>query len=130
MKRHRFVARAVYVAACWLALATLPAAINAAEFSSVLIRDIPHVRQKPDFCGEACAEMFLTKLGKKLDQDFVFDQADLDPLEGRGCYTRELATALRRIGFDIGPVWYAIRPSSATSRVWRNTTPCTSGGAT
>jgi hypothetical protein len=32
----------------------------------------------------------------------------LDPLEGRGCYTRELARSLQRIGFQPGPVWYEV----------------------
>ena len=45
----------------------------------VLIKGVPHVVQKPDFCGEACAEMFLRKLGKRMDQDYVFDQSGLDP---------------------------------------------------
>ena len=43
-------------------VALFPAtALKAAEnrYASVLIRDVPHVRQKPDFCGEACAEMLL-----------------------------------------------------------------------
>ena len=71
----------------------------ATTYSNVLIEGVPHVKQKPDFCGEACAEMYLKKLGKAMDQDYVFDQAGVDPLLGRGCYTRELATALRRIGF-------------------------------
>jgi hypothetical protein len=74
----------------------------------VLIEDVPHVLQKPDFCGEACAEMFLAKLGSSIDQDFVFDQAGLDPLQGRGCFTRELATGLGRVGFDVGNVWYSV----------------------
>ncbi|MCB9875340.1 MAG: C39 family peptidase [Planctomycetaceae bacterium] len=78
------------------------------DYQSVLIKDIPHVYQKTDFCGEACAEMYLKKLGRSMDQDFVFDQSGLDPMEGRGCFTRELATALRRVGFDIGDVWYSI----------------------
>jgi hypothetical protein len=43
-------------------------------YADVLIKDVPHVRQKPDFCGEACAEMALTKLGKKWTQDDVFNQ--------------------------------------------------------
>jgi hypothetical protein len=84
---------------------------------SVLIEGVPHILQKPDFCGEACAEMFLTKLGKSMDQDFVFDQAGLDPLEGRGCFTRELATALRRLGFDVGSVWYSIPASDAAQQL-------------
>jgi hypothetical protein len=82
-------------------------------YKSVLIEDVPHVLQKTDFCGEACAEMFLKKLGRTIDQDFVFDQSGLDPIEGRGCFTRELATALRRVGFDIGEVWYSVSAADA-----------------
>lgn len=74
----------------------------------VLIRDVPHVMQKPDFCGEACAAGWLRKLGVEADQDAVFDASGLDPTLGRGCYTPELATALRRIGFDTGPIWHRI----------------------
>lgn len=88
-----------------------------ADYASTLIRDVPHVRQKPDFCGEACVEMFLRKLNKRGDQDFVFDQSGLDPLEGRGCYTRELHTALKRIGFAPGPVWYSVQPSTADAQL-------------
>src|SRR5262245_51202132 len=83
------------------ALTTAAAAtvvVTAAEvpttYRSVLIEGVPHVKQKPDFCGEACAEMYLAKLGKAMDQDYVFDQAGVDPLLGRGCVARELATAL------------------------------------
>ncbi len=78
-----------------------------------LIEGVPHVRQKPDFCGEACAEMVLRKLGKKLDQDFVFNQSKLDPHEGRGCYTVDLARALTAIGFRVGPVWQKIPVAAA-----------------
>ncbi len=89
------------------AAAPAPAAPDkkAPRARTVLIRDVPHVRQKPDFCGEACAAMYLGRLGQPVDQDYVFDQSGLDPLEGRGCTTRELAAALRKIGFRIGPVW-------------------------
>lgn len=80
----------------------------AAAYKSVLIRGVPHVRQKPDFCGEACAAMYLQKLGQPVDQDYVFDCSGLDPIEARGCYTRELAVALSKIGFKIGPVWHKI----------------------
>ena len=83
----------------------------------MLIEGVPHVKQKPDFCGEACAEMYLKKLGKATDQDYVFDQAGVDPLLGRGCYTRELATALRRIGFRIGDVWYSVTASDAQKQL-------------
>ena len=69
---------------------------------SVSITGIPHVKQKPDFCGEACAEMWLKKRKATVDQDYVFDQSGLDPLLARGCYTKELATALRQMGFQVG----------------------------
>ena len=39
----------------------------AASYESVLIKDVPHVRQKPDFCGEACVEMVLKTRGHKAD---------------------------------------------------------------
>ncbi len=69
----------------------------------VLIKGVPHIRQKPDFCGEACVAMCLGKLGRKeMNQDYVFNQSGLDPVQGRGCYTRELAVALAKIGFDPG----------------------------
>ena len=80
--------------------APVPPAAPAPALASALIEGVPHVRQKPDFCGEACAEMFLAKLGSKIDQDFVFDRSGLDPVEGRGCWTRDLSTALRRVGFQ------------------------------
>jgi len=89
----------------------------ATTYSSVLIEGVPHVKQKPDFCGEACAEMYLTKLGKAMDQDYVFDQAGVDPLLGRGCYTRELASALRRIGFRTGNVWHVVTASNAQQQL-------------
>lgn len=75
---------------------------------SVLLKEMPHVRQKPDFCGEACVAMYLNKLGYRVDQDFVFDQSKLSPALGRGCYTRELKTALDNIGFSPGKVWHQI----------------------
>jgi len=89
----------------------------ATTYSSVLIEGVPHVKQKPDFCGEACAEMYLRKLGKTMDQDYVFDQAGVDPLLGRGCYTRELVTALRRIGFRTGNVWYVVTAGNAQQQL-------------
>lgn len=80
------------------------------SYDSVLIEDVPHIRQKPDFCGEACAAMFLKKLGEDVDQDYVFDQSGLSPALGRGCYAKELKAALQNIGFAVGEVW-----SSASS---------------
>ena len=32
---------------------------DAEPLGSVLIQDVPHVRQKPDFCGEACVAAYL-----------------------------------------------------------------------
>jgi hypothetical protein len=74
---------------------------------------VPHVRQKPDFCGEACAEMWLRKLGTSADQDYVFNQSGLDPMKARGCWTADLATALKRIGFRVGDVWARIDAEKA-----------------
>ncbi len=80
----------------------------ASTYKSLWIKDVPHVRQKPDFCGEACAAMYLQKLGRTVDQDYVFDRSGLSPKLGRGCYTKELAAALSNIGFKTGPVWYRV----------------------
>lgn len=93
-----------------------------AEYRAALIRNVPHIRQKPDFCGEACAAMILNRLGQPVDQDWVFDQSGLDPREARGCYTKELATALTRIGFKIGPVWHKVparQPAEKLESLWK-----------
>jgi hypothetical protein len=96
---------------------------EAAEWQSVRIDGVPHVRQKPDFCGEACAEMYLRKLHVPFDQDAVFNLSGLDPVLGRGCYTRDLVRALQTIGFDTGAVWSGIpvreAPVAAECRVHR-----------
>ena len=88
-----------------------------ADYKSVRIDGVPFVRQRPDFCGEACAEMALRKLGNRMDQDFVFNQARLDPLEGRGCYSRDLAHALSAIGFRIGSPWTRVSVKSADKQM-------------
>ena len=118
---RQFFLRLVSCAALTTAAAAGADLATAAElattFRSVLIEGVPHVKQKPDFCGEACAEMYLRKLGKAMDQDYVFDQAGVDPVLGRGCYTRELATALHRIGFRTGDVWYSVSASNAQQQL-------------
>ena len=89
---------------------------------SVLIEGVPHVRQKPDFCGEACAEMYLRKLGKDMDQDYVFDRSGLDPLLARGCRAAELNGSLTAIGFRTGSVWYKVDAAKAEAQLqtqWR-----------
>jgi hypothetical protein len=84
---------------------------------SVLIEDVPHVRQEPDFCGEACVAMALQKLGHDVTQDDVFNLAGVDPALGRGCVTRELANVLSRIGFKPGATWYRIDPQQAANQI-------------
>ncbi|MBW2256623.1 MAG: C39 family peptidase [Deltaproteobacteria bacterium] len=82
-------------------------------YRGVRIEGVPHVRQKPDFCGEACAEMALRRLGHDLTQDDVFDAAGLDPMLARGAWTRDLKPALEAIGFDVGQVWYRVPAEDA-----------------
>src|SRR5690349_24964630 len=86
-------------------------------YRDVLINDVPHVRQRPDFCGEACAEMVLRKLGKRGDQDYVFNMSGLDPALGRGCYSRDLAQSLKQIGFETGQVFYSVDASRADAEI-------------
>ncbi len=114
--------RALYVLAVAVVLSArvaflAPASPPPPVVGSVLIEGVPHVRQKPDFCGEACAAMFLAKLGKKVDQDAVFDASGVDPAEGRGCHTRDLRKALLRLGFRTGEVWHEI-DAPAVERVF------------
>lgn len=79
------------------------------SYESALIEDVPHVRQRPDFCGEACAEMVLSKLGRDIDQNDVYDVSGLDPGNGRGLWAAELGPALEAIGFEVGDVWYQVK---------------------
>jgi hypothetical protein len=92
-----------------LALAPKPA------YADVLISGVPHVRQKPDFCGEACVEMALQKLGRAVSQDEVFNRSGVDPSLGRGVTTPELKTTLERVGFDPGPVWSYVEATSGAA---------------
>jgi len=100
-----------------VALAAAARGDAAPAYQDVLIQDVPHVRQKPDFCGEACAEMFLRKLGRSITQDQVFNESGLDPLLGRGCYTAELKTALQHLGFKTGDVWRKVPAGQATAQL-------------
>jgi hypothetical protein len=117
MEREMWRARAILLCLLSIASAANRILAESPNYASVLIEGVPHVKQRPDFCGEACAEMFLAKLGSKIDQDFVFDQAGLDPLEGRGCFTRELSTALSRVGFRTGSVWYGVSTRDAAQQM-------------
>lgn len=100
-----------YAAAALLSL-SFPAPSNAG-YADALIKDVPHIKQRDDFCGEACVEMVLRKLGRRGDQNFVFDNSGLDPAIGRGCYSADLKRALERIGFKPGEVFYHVDASHA-----------------
>ena len=98
------------VVVCWLCFAQAWAASTP---DVILIEDVPHVLQKPDFCGEACIAMVLQKLGYDVTQDHVFNLAGVDPMLARGCVTREMVAVLKKIGFRPGTVWYGIDPRQA-----------------
>jgi hypothetical protein len=83
------------------------------HYASVLLEGAPHVRQKPDFCGEACVEMATARLGRRVSQDDVFALTGIDPALGRGAYTKELSEALGKLGFAVGPVWHPIEAARA-----------------
>lgn len=85
----------------------------APQLSTVLIPGVPHVRQKPDFCGEAVTEMFLRAKGMTFDQDAVFAVTNMDPARGMGATTRELSQGLVNLGFQVGPVWYTAKAAQA-----------------
>ncbi len=88
---------------------------TAGKYESVLIEDVPHVAQKPDFCGEACAEMVLRRLGSDLDQDDVFEAAGVDPSLGRGAWAADLASGLGKLGFEVGDAWKRLDHGDATA---------------
>ncbi|MEK6249084.1 MAG: C39 family peptidase, partial [Planctomycetales bacterium] len=93
------------------------AAKDDSSLDRILIEGVPHIRQRPDFCGEACAAMALQKLGFRYDQDDVFDHSGLAPSDARGCYTSELRSALAKIGFDTGQSWYSIKVDQAAKEL-------------
>lgn len=111
------------VALAVAAILSLPlAAFSQTAYSDALIKNIPHVQQSDDFCGEACVEMMLRKLGKKGDQNYVFNMSGLDPQWGRGCYSADLARALERIGFKTGDVFFTVdadRAADAIEDQWK-----------
>lgn len=119
--RHTLAAFHVTVFAAVSVVSTMAASAPVrAEYAKVLIAGVPHVRQKPDFCGEACAEMWLAKLGRKWTQDQVFNASGLDPALARGCYARELNAALKRIGFDTGAnsdTWYRFETAKSAELI-------------
>ncbi len=102
------------------AVAEEPAAPGpVARLESVRIEGVPHVVQKPLYCGEACAEMWLRKLGRDIDQDGVYAQSGLAPDRGRGAGTDGLKIALEALGFELGDVRYRFAPASADGELDR-----------
>lgn len=102
--------------------AKAPADPAPAAGESVLIEGVPHVRQKPDFCGEACVEMYCRKLGKTVTQDDVFNSSGVDPLLGRGCYAADLARAAERLGFKPAQLFVKVDADKAETQManrWR-----------
>lgn len=103
-----FLQRRRLVASLALSLAVLAAGDGRA--APTRIDGVPHVLQRPDFCGEACLEMATARLGRRVSQEQVFALTGVDPALGRGAWTRELVRAARALGFDTGPVWSTVRP--------------------
>ena len=106
----------------WIGLAVLflsGAARPTDRPPTLLIAGVPHIRQEPDFCGEACVAMYLRKLGHAVDQRAVFDRTGLDPRLGRGAYTAELKRAVDAFGFRSGPVWFEVSPAHADAELQR-----------
>jgi len=85
--------------ACAIACAVALPASGEPRGESVVIDGVPHVKQRPDFCGEACVAMYAHKLGVAIDQDDVFAATGLDPALGRGAYTQDLVRAVKALGF-------------------------------
>lgn len=80
---------------------------------AVVIEEVPHVQQPPDFCGEACIAMYLQKLGFDESSYDVFNRGPVAPEHGRGFYTSDMVQTLREYGFKPGQVSYAIQPDRA-----------------
>src|SRR5215467_1909001 len=109
----RRLGRGVWLGLAVLVLSAATRPRSDAEPPAMLIAGVPHIRQEPDFCGEACVAMYLRKLGYEVDQRAVFDRTGLDPRLGRGAYTAELKRAIEAFGFRPGPVWFKIRAGDA-----------------
>ncbi|MBS3822024.1 MAG: C39 family peptidase [Phycisphaerae bacterium] len=90
-------------------------------FKSARIDGVPHVRQQPDFCGEACVAMALGWLKEAhVSQNDVFAASGLDPVEGRGCCASDLLNALLTLGFKPGSkaeCWQRINADNAEAEL-------------
>ncbi|MBW2734966.1 MAG: hypothetical protein JRH20_21495, partial [Deltaproteobacteria bacterium] len=83
--------------------------------ASVRIAGIPHVHQKPDFCGEAVVAAALKHEGHHVTQDEVFALTGVDPALGRGAYTKGLKRAVEAFGYSPGRVWQQVKTKHASS---------------
>ncbi|MBL8956137.1 MAG: C39 family peptidase [Myxococcaceae bacterium] len=99
-----------------LLLALISAATPPGSFH---LPNVPHVKQKPDYCGEACVEMTLKHFGRAGTQDDVFVWSGVDPKLNRGVWTRKLKVAVERGGFEPGPVWFTAPASDPEPRMRR-----------
>ena len=93
--------------------------VNNLVVEDLYIADIPFVAKKPDFGGEACLAMFLRSKGFDVDQDYVFDASNLDPMLARGCHTKDLVTALRQMRINPGRVWHSIETEKDLQDFWQ-----------
>jgi hypothetical protein len=94
----------------------LAAAHTDSSLGSVTLRGVPFVRQKPDFCGEACVAMALQRLGHRVSQDQVFAATGVAPRLGRGALAKDLLRGVKRLGFVPGKIWHRVprrRPGPA-----------------
>ena len=103
-----------------LRAANLPSGPASSESTSVTSTAIPYIRKKPDFGGEACLAMVLQNKGLPVDQDWVFDHSDVDPIQGRGCVTPELTKVAQAAGLEIGQVWYDVNTEATLNQCWSN----------
>jgi hypothetical protein len=114
---NRFTARLyLYVCGIVALVSFLPVQAKPVD-KAVLIEGVPHLRQKPDFCGEACITMYLKKLGYKVTQDDVFNLSGVEPALARGCVTKDMERVLKRIGFKPGIVWHKIDPRKSKGQL-------------
>ena len=98
-----------------LVASVLSAAATQPAMRSAHIAGVPHVLQKPGFGGEACAEMFLRKMGVRWTQDDLFNVSGADPALGRGCIPEELAAALKRAGMDSAQARHRVDAASGAA---------------
>ena len=91
---------------------------NSSEAATTTPTAVPYIRKKPDFGGEACLAMALQNKGLPVDQDWVFDHSGVDPTQGRGCVTPELAKVAQAAGLKIGPVWYDANTETTLNQCW------------